>query len=84
MLLHLGQNVIVFRTLLHLGSFITGPLQHSKLLISAFFCVSSSRSLFYSPLNNFNFFHTQGKDGRDGRDGINGNGMKVALDIKKE
>ena len=46
----------------------------------AFFCVSSSRPLFYSsPLNNFIFFHTQGKDGRDGRDGINGNGMKVKI-----
>ena len=41
--------------------------------------------VFSSPLNNFIFFYTQGKDGRDGRDGINaGNGMKVALDIKKE
>ena len=27
--------------------------------------------------------HTQGKDGRDGRDGINGNGMKVALMLKR-
>ena len=42
--------------------------------------MSSSRPLFYSsPLNNFIFFHTQGKDGRDGRDGINGNGMKAKI-----
>ena len=40
--------------------------------------------IYSSTLNNF-IFHTQGKDGRDGRDGINaGNGMKVALNIKKE
>ena len=41
--------------------------------------------VFSSPLNNFIFFYTQGKDGRDGRDGINaGNGMKVALDVKQD
>ena len=54
----------------------------SKLLSSAYFSVSSSRSLCYSsPLNNFILFTPKERiDGRDGRDGINvGNGMKVKI-----